>query len=98
MKVNANEMNDMVTKTYEPGLEMVRAMTLLQELANEKEFNEDSRYVEAKNVLNKCLIQYQTMSFNRGMDLCRANAIINKLNENIVGRGLVKKAKIELED
>lgn len=98
MKVNAREMNEMITKTYEPGHEMIRAMNMLHDLVNEKDLKDDPRYVEANSVLTKCLMEFQTMSFDRGMELCRANAIINKLNEGVVGRGLVKKAKIELED
>ena len=98
MKVNAKEMNDMIVKTYEPGHEMIRALNMLHDLVDEKELKEDSRYVEATRVLTKCMVDFQTMSFDRGMELCRANAIINKLNESMLGRGLVKKAKIELED
>ena len=98
MKVNAFEMNEMVTETYKPGHEMVRALNLMHDLINEHGLNNDPRFIEANSVLTKSMMEFQTMSYNRGMALCRANAIINKLNEGTVGRQLVKVAKMKLGD
>jgi hypothetical protein len=96
MKVNANEMQKMIEDSYAPGHEMIKAINMLDELATEFGFKDEPRFKEANTKLVKSMMEFQTMSFDRGMDLCRANAVINKLNETTISRHLVTKAKKEL--
>lgn len=95
MMVNSVEMKKMVDDTYKPGFEIIAAVNSLGELAKELGFEEDPRFKEANSKLIKSMMEFQAMSFNRGMDLCRANAIVDKLNESKIGRYMVDKAKKE---
>lgn len=96
MKVNGVEMNKMIEDIYKPGFEMVEASNILYGLAKEYGFAEDPRYKEANEKITKAMLAFQSMGFERVIDLCKKNAIIDKVNEGRVGRYLVNKAKEDL--
>lgn len=97
MKVNGLEMKQMINETYENGDEMVSAFNLLYDLVKEHGLYEDPRYQDASRILLECMTQLQKMSFERGMDLCRKNSIINTLREKPLGKKLVDETIKKLE-
>jgi hypothetical protein len=98
MKVNTKDMDRMIEESYKPGFEIINAINTLGELAEEHGFYDDPKFKTANEKLINSMIKFQTMSFNRGMDLLRANTVIDELSEGRVGRYLVKKAKEKLGD
>ena len=97
MKVNGLEMEQMIKETYEPGHEMIKAFNLLYDLVKEHGLYEDPRYEDASRILLDSMTQFQDMSLERGMDVCRKNSIINTLREKPLGKKLVDKTIQKLE-
>lgn len=97
MKVDALELDKMIKETFEPGYEMVKAFNLLYDLSKEYGFRKDPRFKEASRILVNSMNQFQDMSLERGMDVCRKNSIINELGKNPLGKILVDKTIQKLE-
>lgn len=96
MMVNGVEMEKMIAESYKPGHEIIDAVNTLDALAEEYGFKNDPVFKEANTKLIKSMMEFQNMCFERGMDVCRKNAIINKLNESKIGKLMVDKTKKEL--
>ena len=97
MKVDTMEMKKMVKETYEPGHEMVKALNLMYDLVMEHGLYDDPRYQDASRILVECIDQLQKIGFERGLDVCRKNAIVNELSKNKLGKYLLIKATKKLE-
>ena len=97
MRVNGQEMEQMIHETYAPGHEMVMALNMMYDLVKDNGLEEDPRYKDASRIMVECMVKFQDMGFERGMDVCRKNSIINSLRENKIGNYLVNKIIKKLE-
>ena len=93
MDVTMREIDGMINEIYAPGQEIVAAIDQLNQLASEFEFKEDSRFKAAKDKLIGAMLRFQTDGVNRAVEARKAKAIINELNNGIIGNYLVNRAK-----
>lgn len=89
MKINMEEMNTMVDATNELGTKAMSAYNKLCSFALEHGLSENPDFMRSLYILSECVFSLRDQSFERGVDLCKKNSIIESLRKFQMGRYLV---------
>lgn len=97
MRYNNTTIGQMVQDVYNPGLECVKGLNLLDELIEKSGLGKDPKYVEAINMILNGLHATQDVGCEMIYAICERDMVIESVKEHAVGKRLVKKTMKELE-